>query len=420
MRFRDQLPKMMILVGILVLYLGIGSVLLVLVNSGTLKKAPLPPIEGDLGTDSLPSPIRVAPSETIELSIEYVNRNLRKPSGHIDLYKKFYEKQNITQHNHTNSEAVSYYLQIMAQQGNKEAFDAQLAYIMKNMIHPEGGYLMWRLDDKDYADAEGQNIAPDADLRMLRALYIAKDRWGDPQYDTAINQIAKGLEKVAIRDGYLVAYAGWSGDKPWQADESYLAYSDFQVFDRLSNTREGPWREVSANMRKVTLEAQIWNGLYNSVYFIDPSKHGGSRYGTHIDGGVYGINSLWIMVRFAESNDPALMKSAQKSLDFYVEKYKADGAIYTAYDSSGKPTTKDESPWAYALVARAAHALGDKSFAQIMERRMLNFQDTDPNSPHYGAIVEGAQGDERVGQFTMQEAILSMQELQNMAPRFNE
>jgi endo-1,4-beta-D-glucanase Y len=418
MKFRDQLPKIMILVSILMIYVLVGSVLLVLVHTGVLKHAPAIVEEIETGTDSEEAPVRIDPSETLAAAISYMHDNLRKPNGHINLYKPLYAKQRITQYNHTNSEAVSYYMLIAAQQGNKSEFDKELTFVEQRMLHPTG-YMMWRLDDNDEAEGEGRNIAPDADLRALRALYVAKDRWGDPRYDEAINQIATALENVAInKDNILVAYAGVSGEKPWQADESYLAYSDFQVYDRLANTRGGVWEKVAVKMRNITLDAQIWNGLYNSVYFTDGRT--GGKYGDHIDGGVYSINSLWIMTRFAESNDPVLMKSAQKSLDFYKDRYKKDGKIYDAYDSKGEPANRAESAWSYALIGRAAHALGDDSFAQIMARHMSNFQDMDPTSANYGAFIEGAQGDERIGQFTNQESILTMQEMQRLAPRFNE
>ena len=419
MRMRDYTPKMLVLIGLLFVYLALGGVFLVLVNVGVLHKMPGEPPPVDEGTDSGPVPKRIDPSESLGSAIAYVDANLKRPNGHIELYKKFYRGQNITWHNHTNSEAISYYLQIAAQQGNKTAFDSELQFMLDNMMHPTGGYIMWRLDDTGYADQEGQNIAPDAELRALHALYVAKDRWGDQKYDAAINRIATALERVAIdENNVLVAYGGMSGEKPWRAPESYLAYSDFQVYERLANTRGGVWVDVNKKMREITLESQIWNGLYNTVYFTD--GRAGGPYGNHIDGGVYSINSLWIMVRFAESNDDELKASAQKSLDFYIQKYKQDGAIYVAYTSSGEIANQAQSPWAYALVGRAASALGDDSFAMIMERRMRDFQDLDSESPSYGAFIEGAVGDERVGQFTMQEAILTLQEIQNMAPRVHE
>jgi endo-1,4-beta-D-glucanase Y len=414
MRASQQKKKLFILAGVVLLYILVGAAVLALVNAGVLKRAPFTPEVVDNTTDT-DIVVVINPSEALSSALSFVNTNLRKPNGHINLYLPLYEKQNISQHNHTNSEAISYYLQIAAQEGDKERFDQELSYLQRYMLHPAEGYMMWRLDDKDRAEGEGRNMAPDADLRALRALYIAKDRWGDPKYDPIIDMLATGLERVAVNeDNVLVAYGGGEGDGIWRAQESYLAYSDFQVYDRLANTRGGVWEDVNLKMRNITLGAQIWNGLYNSEYW------GEGRYGNAIDGNVYSINSLWIMVRFAESNDPVLMESAKKSLKFYQDKYASDGTVYIAYNSDGTAANTYESPWNYALIARAAKALGEKPFAQLMERRMLDYQDLDEKSPLYGAIVEGGQNDERVGQFTMQEAILTLHEMQGKAPRFNE
>jgi endo-1,4-beta-D-glucanase Y len=414
MLVRDHLPKLSLMFALLIVYFGVAAVLFSLVAAGVIERAPLKIDDVDLGTDSDIGFVPIDKTTSLQAAIGFVDGNLRKPNGHINLYLPLYTDQNISQHNHTNSEAVSYYLLIMAQQGDKKRFDEELQYIRRYMIHPEAGYMRWRPDDADIVVGEGENIAPDADLRALRALYIAKDLWGDKQYDVMIDTIAGGLERVAIdKNGVLVAYGGWGNGKAWRGNESFLAYSDFQVLDRLANTRGGVWIKTAEKMRNVTLDAQIWNGLYNSVYF----SNGG--YGTHIDGGVYSINSLWIMTRFAESGDPVLVESARKSLKFYQDEYAREGKIYIAYDSSGKVANEAESPWNYALIARAAKELGEDSFAQLMEKRMLDYQNLDSKSDVYGGIVEGAMGDERVGQFTMQESILTMQTMQGKSVKFD-
>jgi hypothetical protein len=166
-------------------------------------------------------------------------------------------------------------------------------------------------------------------------------------------------------------------------------------------------------MRDITLAAQLDNGLYQSVY-------SDGKYSTHIDGDVFSINSLWIMTRFAESGDKELMKSAKKSLAFYQDQYAKESKIYTAYNRDDTVAQQGESAWNYALIARSANLLGEKSFAQLMERRMLNFQDMDNSSATYGAFIEGSLGGEVIGQFTLQESILTLQEIQGKAPKFND
>lgn len=412
MKIREHMPKLILLFAIIIVYVAVAVTLVVLTKSGIITKAPYVPEVVDTSEDSEMAIPYKDPASSLDAAIYYLNTNLRRQNGHIELYKPLYNKT-VQQRDHTNSEAISYYLQIMAQEGDKTRFDQELGFVERYMLHPKIGYMMWRLNSNGIADGEGQNIAPDADLRALRALYIAKDLWGDPKYDKMITKLTLGLEKVAIKDGVLVAYGGYS-DKVWQAPESYLSYSDFQVYDRLANTRGGVWIDVAQKMRNITLGAQIWNGLYNSVYLLD----GG--YGSHIDGGHYSINSLWIMVRFAESGDPVLMESARRSLSFYRKEYAERGLVYNAYTSSGEPANRDQSPWNYALIARAAAALGEDSFAQVMHGRMLEFQNMQRGSPYFGAIIEGSGYDQVVGQFTMQESILTMQEIQGKAAKFHE
>ncbi|HLP79477.1 MAG TPA: hypothetical protein VK158_02500, partial [Acidobacteriota bacterium] len=157
-------------------------------------------------------------------------------------------------------------------------------------------------------------------------------------------------------------------------------------------------------MKDAVLGAQIQNGLYNSM--LTQSRH----YGNGIDAGGYSINSLWIMVRNAESGDLQLMESANKSLQFYRNKMVIDSELYAQYDSTGNPLSPTDTPWVYALVARAAIALNDREFSDLMIEKLLEHQNLDSQSWLYGSFPEGYAQDTRVGQFTMQESILSLQD----------
>ena len=414
MRAREQTSKLLIIFSVVLVYFAIAAVLLVLVNNGIIAREQVPeqPVMNNFDVDdNAPLPPSFNLLERLEAAMSYVEEELTMPNGHINTYQPL-RGQSIPGANDTNSEAISYSLQIAAQASNKEVFDRQLDYMQEYMQHSEG-FLMWRLEEDYQARGEGRNNAHDADLRVIRALYIAHDRWGDERYLQVIDEIATGLELVAVTpDNHLGAYGGMSGNNAWVARESFLAYSDFQALERLANTRGGVWVDVNNNMRELTLDAQIHNGLYNSEYWPD------SGYGTGIDGGAYSINSLWIMVRFAESNDQELMQSAQRGLEFYKERYAQERIIYAAYDSSGEPAVDYQAAWAYALIARAAHALGDEAFAEVMTTRMLEYQDFNERSDNYGAFIEGSLGDERAGQFTIQESILTLQEVVGDAPKF--
>lgn len=335
---------------------------------------------------------------------DFLESRLVRENKHIDLYYTVIPGQEFSGKEQTNSEAMSYYLLWAAQEKKKGDFDLALDFIEQKMMHPEFGYMQWRLEDDDTVKGDGANIASDADLRAIKALLIAEEQWGDDRYTQLIGRLAKGLERLAItNDRMLAPYGGVSGsNSSWIANEVWISYADFTVFRELGE-RSSIWRNIYSNMKKAALGAQIHNGLYNSELTAQ------RKYGNGLDEGAYSINSLWIMVRNAESNDKELVESARKSLAFYRQKYGQDGVLYQSYDSSGNPKRKEEAPWVYALVGRAALHLGDGEFSKDMVDELLKYQELG-DMELFGAIIEGDGQYRRVGQFTMQESILTMQD----------
>ena len=273
------------------------------------------------------------------------------------------------------------------------------------MQHPVFGYMQWKLTDRESVEGDGANIASDADLRAIKALMIAQKKWADPKYGVLIDELASGVERVAVtRDGYLAPYGGASGDSAWTADEVWLSYADFGVMRELGERRGDPWRRMYDQMKRATLDAQLENGLYNTELTAQRVE------GNGLDAGAYSINSLWIMVRSAESGDAQLEASAREGLEFYKRAFERDGMLFSAYRSDGSAASGFDAPWVYALVGRAAISLDDEEFSVAMVDRLLDFHVQDPRSRMYGAIVEGEEDSPRVGQFTLQESLLTLQD----------
>ncbi len=386
------------------MYLGTALVFQMLLSVGVIEKTP-PQI---VDKPAMPEG-GIIPSEDVAFNLDaakqFLQQKLVKPNGHVDLYWTLDPLQSYPGKEQTNSEAISYYLLWAAQENDKQSFDRALQYMQTYMLQKDLGYMMWRLEADESVQGDGSNVASDADLRAIKALFIAQNQWGDEKYSAQIDSLANALEIVAITDTNLLApYGGSSGgNSSWMAKEVWLSYVDMTVFRDLAQRRGEPWNSVYNNMKDLILRSQIYNGLYNSMV----AENG--DYGNGIDAGGYSINSLWIMVRSAESGDPDLMLSANKSLQFYKLKYTQDNVISQSYDSSGNAVIKEDAPWVYALVGRAAILLGDVAFSQDMIEKLIGYQSLD-TAKDLGAIFEGDGANKRVGQFTMQESILTMQE----------
>ncbi len=395
-------------------WVALAIILWVLVGTGAIERAPPTPT-GPSGTDAIDDiPLRPDVETHLQAAQGFVYENLAREDGHVYLYHLVYADSTFPDATDTNSEATSYYLLWAAQHGDKAAFDNELAFIRTKMMHPTAHYMRWRIEENGSIITDGGNIASDADLRAIKALLIAEEEWGDDIYTQTIDELAQGLETVAITtDGYLAPYGGGDERDPWIADEVWLSYEDFVVTKELADRRGGRWIALHAQMKNASLGAQIHNGLFNSQLTQSRS------YGNGIDGGVYSINSMWIMIRMAESDDPVLRAAAARSLAFYKGKYQVDGQIFATYGSNGDALSPSDTPWVYALVGRAAAALDDREFADAMMFKLLSMQVMDASSPVNGAFLEGAGKDLRAGQFTTQEAILTMQEYMAMRERLD-
>jgi endo-1,4-beta-D-glucanase Y len=397
--------KMIVLFGIIALYAAIGIGLKMSVEAGLIEKAPLPEIEDeneikfDAGKNSI--------SRNLWSAQSFLIKNILEDNGHVNLYMLIDKDDNVILDDDTNSEAMSYLMLWTVKENDKEKFDLSLDFLESKMMHPNNDYMMWRLNSSDEAEGDGSNIATDADLRAIKALLIAEKQWGGERYARLIDTLSHALERIAITDDFLLApYGGTSGETSvWNTQESWLSYSDFTVFDALSKRRGDPWTTLFDNMKNVTLGSQIQNGLYNSQ--LTERRD----YGNGIDGSGYSINSMWIMVRNAESNDTELRESAQKSLDFYKSKFLQDRELYALYSSNGDALSPSDTPWTYALVGRAAVSLGDKEFSDGMIYKLLEKQITNPESRFFGAFPEGDKEYRmKIGQFTLQESILTLQD----------
>lgn len=404
--------KFGILFGVLVLYILIGVVVFGLANSGVITKLVKEPrIVQTVDHDFNASDLEV--SRSLEAAKSFVNNHLREGSGHINLYTNF-NGESESSDSFTNSEAVSYYLLWNVLDFNKVAFDEELDFVEEYMIHPDGGFLMWKLDSNDSVIDDGGNVATDADLRMLHALFLARDTWsstdmtlvgpGDERYSRLIDEVGGSLERIAVTSDYHFApYGGFRDGEVWKTEEVWLSYSDFNAFAFLAESEE-VWRKVYYQTKESTLNAQDENGLYFTQ--LEENRDFSSR----LDNDGYSINTLWIMARNAQSNDKELRASAKTALQFYKDKYEADGMIFTDYNKDKSAGSGGDSPWVYALVGRAAVALEDEEFSDSMIFELMQMQDLDEDSDSYGAFLEGGEGNKRAGQFTIQESILTLQQ----------
>ena len=387
-------PKIALLLLLVMIYIGAAGSLWYLVDQGVIEQTRIP---GEVVDPRVYIVEQAELDASLNAARSYMHEALIREDGHVYLVVSPNRTSPVNDRA-TNSEAVSYALLWSALLADKDTFDTTLDYIEEQMIHPTFGYLMWRLNEESQAVGDGEHIATDADLRSIRALFIAREHWPDERYERLIDDLADGIERVAITPhGTMAPYAYISDGIAYTSEETWLSYADFEAYDLLAHRRGEPWESVKQNMKRHSLEAQLPSGFFYTAV----TREG--QYSNKLDNGSFSVNMFWLIERSAQSNDPELRRAAQEALDVLETRYLQDTELYAHYDRLGNAISpRADAPWVYPLIGRAAIALDNLALANDMVREIIAAQADN------GGIYEGGAYSPRVTQFTHQESIITL------------
>ena len=145
--------------------------------------------------------------------------------------------------NDVRTEGMSYGMMISVQLDKREVFDKLWRWAKTYMAYPSDspwdGYFCWQcaLDGTQI----GQSNASDGEIYFVTALFLAAEKWGEPQYAADANEI---LHKVTSKDGEATGIYNLFDDSTrlvtfvpneevhWYSDPSVTGlYPDYCLFD---------------------------------------------------------------------------------------------------------------------------------------------------------------------------------------------
>jgi endo-1,4-beta-D-glucanase Y len=265
----------------------------------------------------------------------------------------------------TVSEGQSYALLLSVAHGDAERFARVWKWTRDNLQRPDG-LLAWRWKDGRVVDDEP---AADADLDTARALALAADRFGEPRYRAAGQELVRAIVR---------GETAWAADRtvmvagPWARGKAVVnpSYWSPAAFAQLG------FPKVAESSRRLT-ERLVENGLPPDwarveSYGIAPSgpPSGGEP--------VYSYDAVRTPVRLAESCDPADRELAAR---MWPKLRESPGAARRSLD--GTPLTEEEHPAALVGAAAAAQAAGDRAAAGELLGRAADLDGEHPT--YYGS-----------------------------------
>ncbi|MDD6796398.1 MAG: glycosyl hydrolase family 8 [Clostridiaceae bacterium] len=162
-----------------------------------------------------------------QILLNFIDNNLTNKDGSIKTnYKDVDSDGDITKGKAVLSESEGMLLLYYLDRNDKEKFDNVLSYIKEKMIL-ENGLVSWRVTEEK---REGTSATID-DLRIIKALLLASERWNKISYRNTAFKISKGIKKELLDNNVLVDY----NDGKSKANTTTICYLDIETLSLLAH-----------------------------------------------------------------------------------------------------------------------------------------------------------------------------------------
>lgn len=304
-------------------------------------------------------------SEREEILLNFIDTKLTNKDGGIKTnYKNVKSEGDITKGDAVLSESEGMMLLYHLERDDKESFNKTLKYIEDYMVLPNH-LISWRVTGTE----KTKTSATIDDLRIVKALLLANERWGDFKYRKLAISISRAINED-LEDNSLLSDFNDGYNK---SDITTLCYIDLPTMKYLSNI-DYNWKKIYSASLKLLDGGYISNEvpLYRKSYDRKTRKYDSENIDT--------LLSLICILNKAE-----VSQDVSTSVNWLAEKFKKDGAIYATYDqSTGKKNSDIESTSIYGLLVRIASKTGNQDLYNMALKKLKEFQVMDKNSAIYG------------------------------------
>ena len=218
-------------------------------------------------------------------------------------------------------------------------------------------------------------------IRIVRYLFDAKDKWGVSAYSDTAWEISNSLLANAVFTDVLVKESYWSGSAITPATRMRTADPEWVVMQRLSLEKQG-WTSVMERTRSHTLGCSESGFFWPEYNVANPMCDYGEGQST-----AKTVDVATTDLTLAEVNN---LETAIISYSKLTNEYNQEEIISSEYFIPHNGVgNKAPNAATYALMGRLAAALDRCSFAASMRDEVLKYFVSDSTSPLYGSIAVG-------------------------------
>ncbi len=307
-----------------------------------------------------------APTSREEILYDFIQNHMTTDNGGIKTnYLNEKNDGDITKGDSVLSESEGLMLLYYLERDDKEGFNKTFEYIKNNMLL-SNGLISWRVD----GDKRSAVSATIDDLRIIKALIMGGEKWNNLKYRYYAIEMANGVYRKLRTENLLVDF----NDGQTNSDKVTLCYIDLEALQYLNNI-DFKWKSIRVESEKILNGGFISNKvpLYRKYYDIKTKKYDN-------DENVDMLLNTIILLDKAEVG-----QNISESLNWIIDKFKTDGAIYISYnDATGEKTSDIQSTSIYANLLQIAEIENNKELYTLALRKLNAYQVLDKKSKLYG------------------------------------
>ena len=360
----------------------IGCLLIILIGFLFFNREYLKPVTMEVNWEDNFSPMEE------KILFNFIEKDLSKKG--YGIYTNYIDKGSegdITKGHSVLSESEGLMMLYAVNSNNRDLFDQQFE-IVKNM-RLKNGLISWR--------KEGEENSPSSatidELRIIKALLLANNRWDSFYYKFYAINIANSLLKEAEYKDTLVDYI----DNYGKGKATTLCYLDLPTMKLLSQV-DKKWEKIYERSNEIIEGGRISKEvpLYKKVFYYEDMSYDKEE---NID---FLLSTIVILNRVEAFEDE------EASIKWIKDKFKKDGFLVATYSAtSGEATSKVESPSIYSYVALIANKVGDYELFNKAIEKLKYYQIKNKDSIFYGGF--GDEETKSVYSFDNLNALLAFQ-----------
>lgn len=267
------------------------------------------------------------------------------------------------------SESQGLLLLYLLNRDEKEYFDLCLDWTVNN-LYLDNGILSW-MKTKTF-QTKNTNAFID-DLRLVRSLILANEKWNDEKYLKYIRKSSKALLDYNVKNNIPLDFYDIKSKS--RSNNITISYLDLYTMKKLTYL-DSNWNRVYENSYELIKNSKIeGTGLYEFQYGLDQD--------IYITGDEISlIQSVYTMLHLAEVGEYDV-----EGMNWLWAEYKKYGKIFSSYSyKAHEPMTDIQSTALYALIARLFYLKGEYHKAEIMLEECEKFQVMNSSSEIYGGF----------------------------------